>query len=918
MLYHIQFSLKYEKQYYLKDGLTAYRNITQSSNVSSLETVLKYYLESVEKGFNSAIKNVSNHSDFMKEIEDEDNPEDLFLNTLEDKIDFIKEDVSRKWKLLMEAYRLELELIYRNKKLEDMYCNVAKKAMRQCKKYSKKADFKRLCEVIRLHQYQNVKAGEKTAGQVGMTFALNIKDPDTNDRLIDLRFTQLTMTKEMQLWQDAYKVIEDVNVLLKNRSKTPIDLLLKYYEQVYEIFWNSNHYLLHAVSLHSFFACLRKKSEEKEQVRVVNQLILASLSIPKGNLEETANVDIFRKNALLINSAGQIMNREQLLANLKNGSYLDLCHPQVREIFVLMTDCKDILKFAQKVEAIFAVLKESPEFDKYMDLIEQNIIANLLDKLGTLYKSMSFATFKKLLGFLDFSKCEKYLLYHHGADGGRVQVDYQSGMIIFKQGTSAGDRAALALAAFVNDVQVATRSLQRVRMADSNEQASLEKQALINAKLALAEAEEDTRRKREEGSKATMAANLIIQQRDEILNQRMKEEEEKKQLLKQERKFQEVDQKTLVIFSERVKNILKMDKNASYKGKKLDMFTDTDYYGISIDILIDIENSIKAKKQRLEEDKLEKQFKNRDYLERLIRKKRLEVFLKERDSKTVDLATLEEQAKVELAQKLEVKEKLKGVSGFVNSFKEKINKDRMAVYQQQKEEYLRNINETFASTVYKNAFKKKTDDEEKLKKEQERAKQLAESLAQTAATSTAPAKPQPTGLMGRSQMTSAEMQGTQPQKPVQTERQAPEAKTLGRGNQTREELKTQPAAPSEKPEEKPKTDTKKSDLMKAFDEPETTGKLSRGFGNKGTLTGKGTLLQQAPPAQTQPAPVAGPGPLLQKGTLLTRVEKPEETGPAPVRLGRGNLAPQQPTTTPTPAPTPAPQKPPEKKGRAFG
>jgi translation initiation factor 3 subunit A len=923
----------------VKDGLAAYRNITQSSNVSSLETVLKYYLETVEKNFNTAIKNVSNHSDYLKEIEDEENPEDVFLNTLEDKIDSLKEDVSRKWKMLMEAYRNELELIYKNKKLEDMYCHVAKKAMKQCKKFNKRSDFKRLCEVIRMHQYQNVKAGEKTSNMTGFTFSLNIKDDETNDRLIDLRFTQLESAKEMNLWQDSYRIIEDINVLLKNRRKTSIDLLTKYYQQLYQIFWKSNHYLLHAVSLHSYFACLRKKSDEKEQVKFVNQLILASLSIPKGNIEEMNNIDVFRKNALLINSSGQIMNRQQLLANLKNGTYLDLCNPEVREIFVLMTDCKDILQFSKKVENIFSKLKESPEFHKYLPLIEQNIIANLIEKLSTLYKSMSFATFKKVLGFLDFSKCEKYLLYHQSADGGRAQIDYQKGMLIFAHDTAFGERIASSLATFVNDVAVANRYLLRVQMTASNEHVTLEKQSVINARRLLEEAEEETRRKREEGSKATMSANLIIQQRDEILNQRIKEDEEKKQLLKQERKFQEVDQKTLIIFSERVKNILKLDKNASYKGKKLDAFTESDYLGMTIDVLIDIENDIKAKKQRQEEDKLEKQFKNRDYLERMIRKKRLDVLLKKRESSTIDLDEQKAIAKAAHEVKLQAKEQLKGVAGFVKSFKDRLDANRLQVYNKQQAEYRKTIAEAFAETVFKNATKKKQDDEEKQKKEQEQRQSMADHIALNNPAGATPSKPIIVGLTGRSNMTSAELQGSQPQPTAPglsrgtggataTEGPSAEPKKLARGTQRRDDLIQSQPTPAEKPEET----SKKSELAKVFEEPaqpSTTGRLFRGTG----VPAAGSLLQKAPittttttTTTTAPAPTAtGPGPLISRGTIPapTKVEKPEE--PAPAKQGRSfgggltatptNPAPANPTP---PANPPATQKPPERKGRAFG
>lgn len=50
-------------------------------------------------------------------IEEEDNPEDLYLNVLDTALDINKKDrVRKKWRILIDAFRTELELIYRNKK----------------------------------------------------------------------------------------------------------------------------------------------------------------------------------------------------------------------------------------------------------------------------------------------------------------------------------------------------------------------------------------------------------------------------------------------------------------------------------------------------------------------------------------------------------------------------------------------------------------------------------------------------------------------------------------------------------------------------------------------------------------------------------------------------------------------------------
>jgi hypothetical protein len=109
--------LKYEKNQYIKEGLTAFRNITQTSNVSSLETILKYYLETVERQFDESVKDVENQANYLRMIEEEDNPEDLYLNVLDTALDINKKDrVRKKWRILIDAFRTELELIYRNKK----------------------------------------------------------------------------------------------------------------------------------------------------------------------------------------------------------------------------------------------------------------------------------------------------------------------------------------------------------------------------------------------------------------------------------------------------------------------------------------------------------------------------------------------------------------------------------------------------------------------------------------------------------------------------------------------------------------------------------------------------------------------------------------------------------------------------------
>lgn len=91
-----------------------------------------------------------------------------------------------------------------------------------------------------------------------MVLALNIKNSETNERLLKLRFDQLNFAKKLNLWQESYRIIEDINILMKNRKKTPSLVLNQYFKSISQIFWYSKFYLFHAIASYLHFANARK------------------------------------------------------------------------------------------------------------------------------------------------------------------------------------------------------------------------------------------------------------------------------------------------------------------------------------------------------------------------------------------------------------------------------------------------------------------------------------------------------------------------------------------------------------------------------------------------------------------------------------------------------------------------------------
>ena len=134
--------------------------------------------------------------------------------------------------------------------MEDIYCLFGKRAFQKCLKFRKSLEFKRLSEVVKNHQWHNIKAVERaSAGQV--VFALDMKNPDTNEKLVDFRFTQLEYAKELGLWHDSYKIIEDINTLMKSKKNVGVKTLIPYYDNLHQIFWHAKEYLFHAVAYQS-------------------------------------------------------------------------------------------------------------------------------------------------------------------------------------------------------------------------------------------------------------------------------------------------------------------------------------------------------------------------------------------------------------------------------------------------------------------------------------------------------------------------------------------------------------------------------------------------------------------------------------------------------------------------------------------
>jgi translation initiation factor 3 subunit A len=172
---------------------------------------------------------------------------------------------------------------------------IAQQAFKFCLKHQRKVEFRRLCETLRLHLSNVAKYSHQP-------HSINLSDADTLQHHLDTRFAQLNTSVELELWQEAFRSVEDVHNLLTMAKKAPRPAMMaNYYEKLTKIFLMSGNALFHAAAWGRYYAIVTNiggKSEE-ELGRLAGQVLVSALAVPVGQHAEEIAEDGKGKNGRL-------------------------------------------------------------------------------------------------------------------------------------------------------------------------------------------------------------------------------------------------------------------------------------------------------------------------------------------------------------------------------------------------------------------------------------------------------------------------------------------------------------------------------------------------------------------------------------------------------------------------------------------
>ncbi|GIK02399.1 eukaryotic translation initiation factor 3 subunit A [Aspergillus viridinutans] len=466
MLLFVELCVDLRKGKAAKDGLYQYKNIAQNTNVGTIEVVLKKFIELAEKKvteaqakadeIQSSLESAAPSSN-VEDLEAIETPETILLATVsgEQSRDRTDRAVVTPWlKFLWETYRTVLEILKNNARLEVMYQTTALQAFQFCLKYTRKTEFRRLCELLRNH----VQNAAKYSAQM---HAINLSDPDTLQRHLDTRFQQLNVAVELELWQEAFRSIEDIHTLL-SLSKRPAKnvMMANYYEKLARIFLVSENYLFHAAAWNRYYNLLRQSAAalaagqgtkkenpsvtEADMTKAASFVLLSALSIPVISTSRSrgalVDVDEVRKNknTRLTNLLGmaQPPSRAVLFRDALNKGLLKRARPEIRDLYNILEVDFHPLSICKKITPILKQIGADPEMEKYVLPLQQVILTRLFQQLSQVYESVELKFVYELAQFPDPfqitpAMIEKFIM--NGCKKGdlAIRVDHTSGVLTF-------------------------------------------------------------------------------------------------------------------------------------------------------------------------------------------------------------------------------------------------------------------------------------------------------------------------------------------------------------------------------------------------------------------------------------------------------------------------------------------------------
>jgi translation initiation factor 3 subunit A len=241
---------------------------------------------------------------------------------------------------------------------------------------------------------------------------IDLSKAETQNNHMETRLLQLNYAISMELWQEAYKAVEDIYHLMNlSRNKPKPGQMYNYYSKLSLIFWKANNYLFHAATLQKLFVLLKdqKKTMTQEELsKVCTRLLLATLAIPippnRSSIDEVLDQDettiekLKRLSSLL--NLQQAPTRLSLLKDLQKYNVVQHVNPEIRDLYKSLEVDFNPLKLSDRVNKCLDFIESRPEvhseYLQYVQPIKEITVTRLVKQVAQIYTTIEIQRFVQL------------------------------------------------------------------------------------------------------------------------------------------------------------------------------------------------------------------------------------------------------------------------------------------------------------------------------------------------------------------------------------------------------------------------------------------------------------------------------------------------------------------------------------------
>ncbi|XP_037638475.1 eukaryotic translation initiation factor 3 subunit A isoform X4 [Sebastes umbrosus] len=753
MLKYLELCVDLRKSHLAKEGLYQYKNICQQVNIKSLEDVVRAYLKLAEEKTETA---KGESQQMVLDIEDLDNiqtPESVLLSAVsgEDTQDRTDRLLLTPWvKFLWESYRQCLDLLRNNSKVERLYHDIAQQAFKFCLQYTRKAEFRKLCDNLRMHLGQIQRHHNQST-------AINLNNPESQSMHLETRLVQLDSAISMELWQEAFKAVEDIHGLFALSKKPPKpQLMANYYNKVSTVFWKSGNALFHACTLHRLYHLsreMRKNLTQDEMQRMSTRVLLATLSIPitpeRTDIARLLDMDgiIVEKHRRLATLLGlqSPPTRQSLINDMVRFNLLQYVVPDIKELYNWLEVDFHPLKLSGRVTKVLNWVKDQAEkeadLQQYVPHLQSNTILRLLQQVAQIYQSIEFTRLASLVPFVDAFQLERSIVDAARHCDLQVRIDHTSRTLSFGSDLNYSTKEDAPVGPFLQNMpseqirnQLTAMSASLAKAIQIIKPASILQEREEQSQLAIAAYLKNARKDHtrilarrqtiEERKERLESLNIArekeeLEQREAEMQKVRKAEEERLRQEAKEREKERIMQEHEQIKKKTVRERLEQIKKTELGAKAFKDIDIEDLEELDPDFIMakQVEQLEKEKKEL--QERLKNQEKKIDYFERAKRLEEIPLIkqaYEEQRIKDMELWELQEEErisnmKVEREKALEHKKRMSRMMEDKENFLSKITAARSFIY----EEKLKAFQERFVEER-----KKRLEERKKQRKEDRR------------------------------------------------------------------------------------------------------------------------------------------------------------------------------------------------------